>query len=199
MVHADVEAHLLVTTYLPGELVLGTRHADDPAAYEQAGALLSALHRQKAITDPDYESRENARSLRWLEGPHRISSETETALRTEIASWPTPPAVLVPTHGDWQPRNWLVHQGRIAVIDFGRASLRPAMTDLTRLAAQDFARLPHLESAFMHGYGADPREPAAWHRARVREAIGTATWAHQVGDEAFEAQGHEMIAAALAG
>jgi hypothetical protein len=33
----------------------------------------------------------------------------------------------------------------------------------------------------------------------VREGIGTAAWAHRVGDEAFEAQGHRMIAEALAG
>lgn len=31
----------------------------------------------------------------------------------------------------------------------------------------------------------------------VHEAIGTAAWAHQVGDEAFENQGHRMIAEAL--
>ncbi|MGW6199374.1 phosphotransferase family protein [Kribbella sp. NPDC055110] len=32
-----------------------------------------------------------------------------------------PPATLVPTHGDWQPRNWLVDNGTVRVIDFGRA------------------------------------------------------------------------------
>jgi hypothetical protein len=32
----------------------------------------------------------------------------------------------------------------------------------------------------------------------VHEAIGTAVWAHQVGDERFESQGHRMIADALA-
>ena len=106
--------------------------------------------------------------------------------------------MLVPTHGDWQPRNWLVHDGVVSVIDLGRADLRPAMTDLTRLAAQDFRRDPRLEAAFLEGYGSDPREPSAWHRTRLREAVGTAVWAHQVGDEAFEAQGHRMIEDALA-
>jgi hypothetical protein len=83
------------------------------------------------------------------------------------------------------------------VIDFGRADLRPACTDLTRLAAQQFRSEPALESAFLDGYGSDPREPAAWQRARLREAVSTAIWAHQVGDEAFEQQGHRMIAEAL--
>ncbi|WBB53057.1 phosphotransferase [Verrucosispora sp. WMMD573] len=86
----------------------------------------------------------------------------------------------------------------MGVIDFGRAAMRPAFTDFGRLAAQDFRRGPQLEAAFLDGYGPDPREPDAWHRTRVREAIGTAAWAYRVGDEAFEAQGHRMITEALA-
>lgn len=197
-VHKNAAARLLVTKYLPGELVLGTKHADNPRTYQQAGELLSQFHAQLSVRDPDDEARQNARSIKWLDGSHRITPVTEAALRAEIASWPTPPTTLVPTHGDWQPRNWLIHEGQVSIIDLGRAGLRPAMTDLARLAAQNFARDPSLESAFFRGYGTDPREPAAWHRVRIREAIGTAVWAHQVGDEAFEAQGHEMIAAALA-
>jgi hypothetical protein len=50
----------------------------------------------------------------------------------------------------------------------------------------------------VEGYGSDPREPAAWHRNCVREAIGTAVWAYQVRAESFEQQGHRMIAEALA-
>jgi hypothetical protein len=87
----------------------------------------------------------------------------------------------------------------VSVIDFGRAAMRPAMSDLARLAAQDFRRVPALEAAFLEGYGSDPREPGAWHRNRVREAIGTAAWAFRVGDESFETQGHRMIADALSG
>ena len=32
----------------------------------------------------------------------------------------------------------------------------------------------------------------------LREGIGTAVWAHEVGDEVFEAQGHQMLADTLA-
>jgi hypothetical protein len=91
-----------------------------------------------------------------------------------------------------------VHEGVVSVIDFGRADLRPALTDFARLAAQQFRTDPTLETAFLEGYGGDPRDPAAWHRSRVREAIGTAVWAYQVKDESFELQGHRMIAEALA-
>jgi thiamine kinase-like enzyme len=200
LVHGDRDAKVLVTRHLPGSLVLGTAYADDPGTYRQAGSLLARLHaQQEPVPDDGYEAAENAKSLSWLGKPHRIDAATEAALRAEIGSWPTPPADLVPTHGDWQPRNWLVHEDRVSIIDFGRAALRPAMSDLSRLAVQDFARDPLLEKAFLQGYGADPRQAAAWHRFRVREAVGTAVWAHQVGDEEFEAQGHRMIADALAG
>jgi len=83
------------------------------------------------------------------------------------------------------------------VIDLGRADRRPALTDLARLARQEWQGRPDLEEAFLAGYGGDPRESAAWQRTLLREAIGTAVWAHQFGDEPFEAQGHQMIAQAL--
>lgn len=198
LLHGDDDALLVVTHHLAGHLVEGAREAEEPDVFRQAGALLALLHGQLAVPDDDYETRENRKMIGWLDREHRIESDVEGRLRAEIASWPTPGATLVPTHGDWQPRNWLVHEGTVSVIDFGRADLRPAYTDLARLAAQDFTRDPLLEAAFLAGYGTDPREPAAWHRQRVREAIGTAVWAFQVGDERFEEQGHRMIADALA-
>ena len=197
LVHHDEAALLVVTRFLRGQLVEGTPAADDPDAYRQAGTLLALLHDQPGLADEGYEVRENQKMIGWLDREHRIEPSTERRLRAEIAAWPAPPATLVPTHGDWQPRNWLHNDGIVSVIDFGRADLRPAYTDLARLAAQDFRRDPALERAFLDDYGADPREPAAWHRQQVREAIGTAVWAHSVGDERFEAQGHRMIAEAL--
>ncbi|MGF0118327.1 phosphotransferase family protein [Promicromonospora sp. Marseille-Q5078] len=199
LVHADADARLLVTTYQPGRLVQDDPAAADPRTYEQAGRLLAALHAQSAVEDPDFEARANAGSERWLAGEHRIAADDVERLRALIRSWPTPPAVLVPTHGDWQGRNWLVDDaGTVRVIDLGRAALRPAMSDLDRLATREFRRHPGAEEAFLAGYGRDPREPAAWFRSRVREAIGTAAWAYRVGDEGFEAEGHRLVAEVLA-
>lgn len=199
LVHADAEARLLLTRHLPGRLAEGTPYADDPDTFRQAGVLLALLHGQPGVVDADYERRETEKSLTWLGKPHRIAPDVEARLREFVASWDTSATTpLVPTHGDWQPRNWLIHDDTVSVIDFGRADLRPAATDLARLAAQDFRRNPALEAAFLEGYGSDPRSPAAWQRMRVREAIGTAVWSYQVGDERFEQQGHRMIAEALA-
>jgi hypothetical protein len=155
------------------------------------------FHAQAAVSDEGYEARENEKALAWLSGPHRIAPPVMALLRAQLAAWPTLPAILTPTHGDWRPRNWLIHNDIVSVIDFGRAAMRLAMTDFARLAVQDFRRDPNLEAAFLEGYGTDPRQRDAWYRARVREAIGTAAWARKVGDESFEAQGHRMIAEVL--
>lgn len=198
-VDADVEAKLLVTTYLPGGLVLDSDEIGEPHVFRQAGELLALFHGQTAVADDGYERRENEKSLRALrDGPHRIAADLVERLRGMITGWPVEAAPIVPTHGDWQPRNWLIHDGVVSVIDFGRAALRPAYTDFGRLAVQDFRARPDLDEAFIEGYGADPRACGAWRRNLLREGIGTACWAYAHGLDAFEAQGHRMIAEALA-
>lgn len=86
----------------------------------------------------------------------------------------------------------------VRAIAFGRFAYRPAMTDLARLAAQQWRGRPALERAFLDGYGPDPREPDLWRLNALREAIGAACWAYQVRDEPFERQGHRVLAEALA-
>lgn len=194
---SDEPARILVTDWVPGELVEGGVHERDPEVHHQAGMLLSLLHRQLSVADEGYEARETAKTIAWLDRPHRIARQVEEQVRVVVAGWPRRASVLVPTHGDWQPRNWLVDDGRVRVIDFGRADLRPAYTDWTRLAVQQFVGEPALERAFLEGYGSDPRETGAWQRQLLREAVSTTVWAHQVGDTHFEAQGHRMLDDAL--
>lgn len=194
ILHADADAKLLVTKFLPGTLVEGDPAQEDPETYRQAGELLARFHAQQVEASTDWNSQLAHRALGWFERPHRIDAESVTALRAEIDSWTRQGEVaLVPTHGDWQPRNWLIHQGEVRVIDFGRADLRPRVEDFARLARQDFARDPQLEEAFVLGYGHDPRDGDLWRRTLVVEAIGTAVWAHGVGNESFERVGLRQI------
>lgn len=197
LVAGDREAGILLTRYLPGQLVLGTPAQDDPDTFRQAGELLAMLHGQTGHTDASYEAQENEKILRNLDKPHRIAPSAESRLREIVSSWNAEPVVLVPTHGDWQPRNWLLHNGQVNVIDFGRAAKRPVLSDWVRLEARDFRADTAREHAFVEGYGGDPREPAAWFRGRLREAVNTTVWAYSIGDEKFETQGHEMIKRAL--
>jgi hypothetical protein len=198
LLEADPEAKVAALTYLPGRLVEGTPAEQDPDTYRQAGAALALLHAQGSRRDSGFEAAADARALRWLDQPHGIDADSEARLRALLGAGERGPVTLVPTHGDWQPRNWLVHGGRVAVIDFGRGDWRPAATDLARLAAQQFAGRPDLERAFLDGYGADPRDPAGWRLVRVREAVGTAAYARMVGDADFERQGLRMVREALA-
>ena len=197
LVHSDTTANVLVAEYLEGCLVEGHESEYATGTYVQAGSLLRAFHEQTGSCDPGYESAATAKTLAWLEGPHRIDDSTASRAKVLLRAYKPEPVIVVPTHGDWQPRNWLVDGAELKVIDFGRYALRPAATDLCRLAVQQWRTAPQLESAFFAGYGSDPRRTAEWKVMLLREAVSTAAWAYQVGDEAFEKQGHRILADAL--
>ncbi|MEH3128730.1 MAG: phosphotransferase [Mycolicibacterium neoaurum] len=191
--YRDSAEKLIIVDHLAGELVQGSTAEFAADTYHHAGQLLRVLHGAGQRVDPDWERAEVAKSLAWLDKPHRIPARTESALRKILGQHRCLPVTVVPTHGDWQPRNWLIDSGVVRVIDFGRFAWRPAATDFARLAAQQWRADPALESAFLTGYGADPREPDRWHMMALHQAIGTAVWAHEVGDSDFEQQGHRMI------
>ncbi|WP_300264735.1 phosphotransferase [Microbacterium sp.] len=195
---SDASLRVMILDFLAGELVQGTDAETHTPTYMQAGALLRALHQQETRTDADYWPRTIARALAWFDQPHRVEPETEQKTRDVLRSAAAKPVAVVPTHGDWQPRNWLIDGETVRVIDFGRFAFRPAATDFTRLAAQQWRGRPDLEAAFFDGYGDDPRDRDDWRLERLQEAVGTACWAFQVGDEQFEAQGHRMLAEVLA-
>ncbi|MCQ2001825.1 phosphotransferase [Arthrobacter zhaoxinii] len=197
LVHADRSENILVTEYLQGSLVEGTEAEYAPGTYQQAGCLLRIFHEQTARTDVDYEARATGKALSWLERPHRISESRIARVRAILGAYRPKPVVLVPTHGDWQPRNWLMDGSELRVIDFGRYDFRPALTDLCRLAVQQWRSRSYLEAAFFEGYGTDFRDGDVWNVTLLREAVSTAAWAYQVGDRRFEAQGHRMLRDAL--
>jgi hypothetical protein len=194
---ADAALRILVVDYLPGVLAGSTPAALDPDVHRQAGELLRQLHDEASVDGGVAEDAAMRSALRWLDAPHRIAPATVRRLRDALGAASVDPPPAVPTHGDWQPRNWLIDDGVVRVIDLGRFALRAAATDFARLAAQEWRADPDLERAFFEGYGDDPRTPEHWRLVRLREAIATAAWAHQVGDEQFEEQGHRMIREAL--
>ncbi|MFF2488495.1 phosphotransferase [Microbacterium sp. NPDC058062] len=214
---ADREARILVLDWLPGELAYRTAAGVDPEVHRRAGTLLRRFHAQATRPSEGMDAAATRRAIAWLDASHAIAPDVERRLRAMLAALPPIEDDLVPTHGDWQPRNWLVDGDEVRVIDFGRFAFRPAATDFVRLAAQEWRENPACEAAFLDGYGRDPRlgprargsaqreamrgeawGPSHWILMRAREAIGTACWAHQVGDAEFEAQGHRMVSDVLA-
>lgn len=197
LVAADREANVLLLEYLNGHLVEDSDDERRADTYIQAGRLLRALHARSVREDPDHEARETARAIARLDREHRLEPAAQRAARRVLEEARPRPILVVPTHGDWQPRNWLIHRGEVRVIDFGRFEFRPPATDLCRLAVQQWRDDPSLETAFLAGYGDDPRDPELWRVELLRQAISTAVWAYQVGDDAFEAQGQRMVREAL--
>jgi len=195
LVHADGTANLLVTSFLPGILAGESPSARDPDAHRQAGAALALFHRQAERVSEDFEARQQARCRELLAGEHRITPDGVAWLAAWLDAYEPGPTTLVPTHGDYSPRNWLVdHTSRLRVIDLGRFDWRPPSSDLCRLHDRHWPGHSDLADAFVDGYGADPRTDGVWTSQLVREAVGTAIWAYRVGDEPFEREGLRMIA-----
>ncbi|GGK71907.1 hypothetical protein GCM10011509_20640 [Ornithinimicrobium pekingense] len=198
LLHACTEAGVLVVEHLPGRLVQDVPEAaGDPATYRQAGRLLASFHAQHRERDVGHEAAADAKVRWWLEQEHRIPAPAVAGVHEALASHAHDVVDLVPTHGDWHTRNWLVHEGEVRVIDLGRAELRPAWTDLVRLAGREWVGRPDLEEAFLDGYGSDPRPRGLWRATLLREAVGTAVWAYRVGDHAFEEHGLRLLEEAL--
>lgn len=195
---ADEDLRVLVLERVPGHLALGTPDEHDPDVHRQAGTLLRRLHDQHMVRDDGYLRAETEKALASLTAPHRIPAEVVERATDLLRSCEPTSTTLVPAHGDWQPRNWIVDEGRLRLIDFGRFAFRPRSTDLTRLAVQHWRTAPELERAFFAGYGDDPRDPDDWRWLQLREAIGTVVWSFAVGTEPFEEQGRRMLADALA-
>ena len=198
IVRWDERSNILMTEYLTGSPVEKGAAEYDPEMYRQAGQLLRAFHDQASRLDHSYEAAANTKALSWIRKPHRIPVPLAERAKGILEKTAPEPVTVVPTHGDWQPRNWLVHGTELRIIDFGRYEFRPAITDFCRLAVQQWRCRPHLEAAFFEGYGTDIRDQRLWHISLLREAVSTAVWAYQVGDARFEQQGHRMLRDALA-
>lgn len=197
LIHADRAMNILVTEFLEGSLVQGTSAEYEEETYRQAGRLLGQFHAQTQHTNAHYEMEATTKALSWLDTPHRIVESAAERTRAVLNGYQPRPVSVVPTHGDWQPRNWLLARRDVKIIDFGRFDFRPAMSDFCRLAAQQWHSHPQLETAFFEGYGTDPRDSDLWNIAMLREAVSTAAWAYQAGDQEFEKQGHRMLREAL--
>ena len=197
LVHADAEAELLVTRWLPGELVDGTRAARAPATFRKAGAALRRILEPLDVSDGWMEARRGAalRSLEEASAGRLVPEDALRSLAARLGGIRSRPVRLWMTHGDYQPRNWLLDGDALRVIDLGRAAPRPWTSDLTRMRFKDFVSRPDLEHALLDGLGLEPTadELDAQRLEDVSEAIGTVVWAHGIGDGDFEDHGRRMI------
>ncbi|MFT3944448.1 MAG: aminoglycoside phosphotransferase family protein [Ancrocorticia sp.] len=150
--------------------------------------------------DDDYERNLVTRTRWWLSGEHNIPASQVAQINAILDTCTPGPIRLVPTHGDWHPRNWLVDDSgatlHVMAIDFGRFDWRSPQSDILRLQLMQWNGRPDLEEAFFRGYGEDPRTNS-WQLELVYQAVANACWAHMMGDMAFEQQGLREISMIL--
>ncbi len=150
--------------------------------------------------DNNYERNLITRTRRWLDGKHNIPSDQVAHINVTLDAFTPGPIRIVPTHGDWHPRNWLVNDSgatpHVMAIDFGRFDWRSAQSDLLRLQLGQWNGRPDLEEAFLRGYGEDPRTNS-WPLELVYQAVANTCWAHMMVDIEFEQQGLREITRVL--
>ncbi len=200
LVDSSTPDRILLAEYLPGTLVEGTPAEDDPATYRNAGAMLARLliPGQQSTTYVREQVASVRTSLSSAGG--LVPAPALRELEGQLSAVVDEPVPLSFTHGDYQPRNWLIHDAQLRVIDFGRAAQRHWTSDLVRLDNQQFVERHELEDAFMSGLGRplSNLDQRMLQLASLQQAIGTLAWAHGIGDSPFEDQGRQMIARLLA-
>lgn len=134
----DPDARLIVTRGLKGEPLSKVQLSgvQELEVFRQAGVLAARLHALTAAPAP---------------GP-----APSTPLRPQQRAKALDMAMDL-GHGDFGPRNWIVHQRvelRLQLIDFERTTAEePVRHDLMRIVYQVTARRPALAEAFFDGYG----------------------------------------------
>lgn len=195
LVHASAAQRILVTEYLPGELVEGTDAELAQDTYQQAGARLRDLLIPGTVSK-DYLERVKAKASQSIAAAGELVEPGQLAqLRDILSAIPGRPIALSFTHGGFQPRNWLMNDGQLFVIDFGRADQRHWTSDLVRLHSQQFVDHEPLKEAFFSGLQRELTavDSDAFRIEQVQQAIGTVVWAHGIHDAEFEDHGRRMI------
>jgi len=201
---ADADLQAMVVTALPGQ---PARDRQVPAATEaeihrQVGVLLRRLHG----VAPPADSRQGASRVvarvedhicqagRLLESAHvRLVREHAAQLEEMAGLIPA-----VPTHGDAQPRNflWNAPGGRVALIDFERAEVAPAVRDLVRLEYGPWDGRPDLRLSFLAGYGRTLTGPeqAALRSYAALDALSGLVWGSANNDQDVLGRAHRTLA-----
>lgn len=187
---ADEDLLAVIVTFLPGRPMLGEiEPVIEIPAYRQVGRLLALLHASRPATS---ETAVLERLLERADGQLAKATGELTAAQHTLACQAAdiladlmPTLSAVPTHGDLQARNVLLDPstGTVALIDYEKAALAPAVRDLVRLEPGVFRR-PELRAAFFDGYGRelDPAEQHALRAWVVLDSVAALAWGIPNGD-----------------
>jgi hypothetical protein len=138
------ELSLLLQAQAPGKALY--LYLDDPATALEFVRLtarwLAKLHRA-GIDSPrvllpaqDEEKLATYRAALVQACPRFAERLADLTDRTVASLTALPPGQVVPTHGDYQPKNILMHRNRVTVIDFDRFALTHPARDLGHFLGQ---------------------------------------------------------------
>ncbi|WUI43239.1 aminoglycoside phosphotransferase family protein [Streptomyces zaomyceticus] len=129
--------------------------------------------------------------------PHLAPGDEEFIRATAKKAATLPAPDVVPTHGDFQPRNlrWDTAAGSLYVIDFERAEWGPAVRDFVRLSDAWHGR-PDLLQAVMDGYGRPftPEEEAQLTVLSVLDSVSGISYGAAHGDPELVERGRRTLA-----
>jgi hypothetical protein len=161
------------------------------AVQREAGQTLRLLHNAQpplawtdlaAVKIKEFESLKSS-AIELLQARQLATARAKIQ---PLADLPAP--LQVPCHHHYTPRNWLVHNGALHVIDFEWSGMDLWVADLARLHLGIWASRPDLREAFLTGYGRDLSD--ADHKALDGCAVLTAVWlvvkAHETRQPSFE-------------
>jgi Ser/Thr protein kinase RdoA (MazF antagonist) len=198
---SDDSVHAVILSAVPGESppwpAAAAADSDDAARSGEAavqrgaGALLRRLHDGQPALPWDDFGAAKAEEFDQL-APFAASLLTSRELATarshvnELARQSCPGRV--PCHRDYTPRNWLVDEGTVYVVDFEWSGLDTWVSDLARLHLGIWATRPDLRDAFMSGYGRQfaDADRATLHGCAVLTAVWLLVGAHERHQRSFE-------------
>jgi Ser/Thr protein kinase RdoA (MazF antagonist) len=198
----DTDLRTLLLSSVPG--APGTEDTMAPELQHQAGQLLRALHDAAPEQPwPDFAAeRLAAFDVTATRAAGLVDARSLDFARAQVSALAGLPAqVKVPCHLDYGPRNWIVVDGVLHVIDFEFAKQHCWLQDLGRLFYQPWQEHPDARAAFLTGYGRalTDDDVAVLLALGAASAVSTIGWARAHGDGRFEASGRRSLADLMAG
>jgi Ser/Thr protein kinase RdoA (MazF antagonist) len=207
LIDVDDTLQVIYLSALPGRPVaeISLAASAETAIHRRAGELLRRFHDAEAVKRSNaYASAQHERLEAWVDRakPHLLESH-EVAIARRLVGvldvLPDPP--LVPTHRDWQPRNWLLADNNfagISIIDFEMADWGMWLEDVKRLYWAEWRQRPELADAFFEGYrhSMTPDDLRYFQAISALQHLSTIVWADEHGDETFLAHGRAALAEA---
>ncbi len=197
----DDSLRIIIMSAVPGDLTPwpaatmaaepGAKHAAEAAVQYNAGAVLRRLHEaQPARPWGDFGSAKLGEFDRLKSQAAGLLTARELATaRAEVdALMRLPCPVRVPCHRDYTPRNWLVDDDALYIVDFEWSRTDVWVSDLARLHLGIWEARPDLQAAFLRGYGRalGDTDQGILHGCAVLTAVWLLIKARETGQPSFE-------------